>query len=337
MAFAARLEQAWYGNNRRDNCWLYLLLPLSWLFRFVAGIRRRLLASRNAPLPVPVVVVGNISLGGTGKTPLIISLVNHFTRLGYRPGVISRGYGGRAPGYPYLLRSDSTAAEAGDEPMLIAAHCPVVTDPDRYRGARHLLAETDCNLIFSDDGLQHYGLPRDVEIVVVDGGRFFGNGNCLPAGPLREPLSRLQDVDFVLVNGDARQPPPLPPKGLDHSFKQEDFFRLQPAGFRLAGSANVHSLDGLPRGAVHAVAGIGNPQRFADTLAALGFSPILHSYPDHHDFSGEEFVFSDALPVIITAKDAVKCLGVTTDSVWVLDVVATPARGFLRALENRLT
>ncbi|MDX2349092.1 MAG: tetraacyldisaccharide 4'-kinase, partial [Porticoccus sp.] len=198
MSISSSLEQAWY----RHNSWALLFLPFSWLFRGVAATRRYY-HQKVAPSPslnVPVIVVGNITVGGTGKTPLLLALVAHFKQQGYRPGVISRGYGGNASEYPLRVTTESAAAEVGDEPLLLASACPVVVDPDRYRAAQFLLEQTDCDLILSDDGLQHYRLPRDIEIVVVDGGRGFGNGHCLPAGPLREPVSRLTQADFVLIN-----------------------------------------------------------------------------------------------------------------------------------------
>jgi tetraacyldisaccharide 4'-kinase len=330
MSISTLLEQAWY----RRFSWALLLLPLSWLFRAVVAVRRyyQQKIKPNPSLNVPVIVVGNISVGGTGKTPLLLALVSHLKEQGYRPGVISRGYGGSASEYPMLVSSESIAAEVGDEPLLLASVCPVVVDPDRYRAAKSLLEQTDCDLILSDDGLQHYRLPRDIEIAVVDGERGFGNGQCLPAGPLREPVSRLQCMNFMLTNG----------RGSNVSLEGSSLFSVEPTQLRhlVTGkqcSPSPSSLDqlsgiGNSHNKVHAVAGIGNPQRFSTTLEQLGFDVQLHAYPDHHDFRGDELQFDDNLPVIITAKDAVKCTDITNDSVWILDVTAKPDTDFLDKL-----
>ena len=202
---ASLLERGWY----RDNWLTRLLAPLAWLFAAISRWRRRVLsrAAQRQSLPVPVIVVGNISVGGTGKTPLLITLVETLRRDGFRPGVISRGYGGKAPNYPFMVGGDTPPQQGGDEPVLIASQCqcPVVVDPDRLQAAHYLLTHSDCNVILSDDGLQHYRLPRDIEIAVVDGQRGFGNRRLLPAGPLREPVSRLDEVDFVVCNGQPGQ------------------------------------------------------------------------------------------------------------------------------------
>ncbi|MEZ5528985.1 MAG: tetraacyldisaccharide 4'-kinase [Porticoccaceae bacterium] len=278
-------------------------------------------------LPVPVVVVGNISVGGTGKTPLLATLVRHLELQGYRPGIISRGYGGDSPHYPVMVTTESSAEQVGDEPLLLASFCPVVVDPDRLRAAQYLLQQTDCDLILSDDGLQHYRLPRDIELVVVDGERGFGNGLCLPAGPLREPVTRLREVDFVLVNETAAK--------LD--LPDSEGFEVRATGLRHLASGTSIAVDqwqGERR--VHAVAGIGNPGRFAHSLRLLGLEPLLHPYPDHHQFTGAELLFTDNLPVIITAKDAVKCASPAPDNVWVLDVTAEVSPRFLARLDERV-
>ncbi len=325
MSISSALQQAWY----RPGSWGSLLLPVSWVFRGAAVLRRYQLQHfrANTPLPVPVVVVGNISVGGTGKTPLLASLVTHFRELGYRPGIVSRGYGGHATQYPLMVTQDCLADQSGDEPLLLSSLCPVVVDPDRYRAACYLLAHTDCNVLFSDDGLQHYGLPRDIELVVVDGERGFGNGHCLPAGPLREPLSRLSEVDFVLVNETV--------SGLE--LAGAETFHVEASQLRHLASGRIIAADQwVGERRVHAVAGIGNPGRFAHSLELLGFTPELHALPDHHLFKGDELHFDDDLPVIITAKDAVKCASFASDNVWVLDVVADISSQFLTRLAQRV-
>jgi tetraacyldisaccharide 4'-kinase len=234
--------------------------------------------------------------------------------------VISRGYGGDAPDYPMAVTATSNPDHSGDEPLLIAqsCQCPVVIDPDRHNAAVHLLATSDCNIILSDDGMQHYRLHRDLEIIVVDGERGLGNGQCLPAGPLREPPGRLYEAQYLMVNGGRTR--------LAHPncFRME----LRPLGFRRLADGKALPPETPPGdGAVYAVAGIGNPARFARTLASMGLSVQLHPFPDHHQFSPEDLEFDDDRPVIITAKDAVKCGHFPlkpgkTPNIWILDVTA---------------
>ncbi|MDM3872129.1 tetraacyldisaccharide 4'-kinase [Porticoccus sp. W117] len=319
---ATKLEQSWYKDD-----WLSkLLTPLAALFGAVARQRRRSHQhqARQRPLPVPVIVVGNISVGGTGKTPLLISLVTALREAGYRPGVISRGYGGRAPSYPYLVSEQTDPAQGGDEPVLIASQCQcqVVVDPDRHRAAEYLLTHSDCNLIVSDDGLQHYHLPRDIEIAVIDGARGFGNGRLLPAGPLREPAERLAEVDFVVSNGEL-QPAVARQLGVVDAVTM----KVAPVGqLRHLGDKPPIAARDWPftRREVNAVAGIGNPQRFVNTLKGLGFVPHLHAFADHHKYRAEDLQLSPQRPIIMTAKDAVKCRSLVSGDadVWVLDVTA---------------
>ena len=343
------LEKAW----SRHLSWILLLVPFSWLFRLLAGVRRLYQARLvpNPPLTVPVVVVGNISVGGTGKTPLVAALAHWLQEQGYHPGVISRGYGGRASRYPLLVTTNCSPLSVGDESLLLANICPVVVDPDRYRAAIFLLEKTNCDLILSDDGLQHYRLPRDIEIAVVDGKRQFGNGQCLPAGPLREPVKRLKEVDFVLTNMTTSD---LLEKTKDRkiaSLQNSTSFAIEPIQLRQLNSDEVLPVTGLfdlnqPGKIwfkdwgyglqVHAVAGIGSPERFRDTLESLGLDPQLHHWPDHHNFSGEEFAFQDDWPIIITAKDAVKCTHIINDKIWVMDVQAVPDSLFLKGILEQL-
>ena len=333
------LEKAWY----RPNSWALVLLPVSWLFRLIAACRKRYLLSKSRPAGVPVVVVGNISVGGTGKTPLLLSLINQFIEAGFHPGVVSRGYGGKSAVYPRVVREGDHAAEVGDEPLLYAGKCPVVIDPDRSRAVQFLLDNYPCDVVFSDDGLQHYALHRDIEVAVIDASRGFGNGHCLPVGPLREPPSRLNSVDYVLINGSV--------SGEDvvqHS--QRSTMTIEPSRFRhfLSGKT-IPVSDWREQKTVHAIAGIGHPEHFVTTLKQLGFDVTLHAYPDHHQFTGEEFRFAaaehgNALPVIITSKDAVKlnasllASGTDTggDNIWVLDVTAALEPEFVSELQARV-
>jgi len=205
------LERAWY----KPCSWALALLPLSYLFRGVAAGRKAYLQSRYQakPFAVPVVVVGNIAVGGTGKTPLIIRLVHSLQAEGIRPGIVSRGYGGQPSKLPRKVAADSSAQEFGDEPVLIAreANCPVVVDSDRVAAVQYLIDEFDVDVVLSDDGLQHYRMHRDLEIAVLDARRGLGNGQCLPAGPLREAPGRLDDVDFIVLNGAAESDSPSLP------------------------------------------------------------------------------------------------------------------------------
>lgn len=321
------LERAWYGP-RRYTRWL---APLAWLFGVVTRWRRKRYladASLRYRAPVPVIVVGNVAVGGTGKTPLIAELAVDLAQRGYRPGILSRGYGGRAERYPLLVDpAESSPLQTGDEPLLLARRtgCPVAVAPNR-RLAAELLLEQHCDLILSDDGLQHYALERDLEIAVVDGVRGLGNGQLLPAGPLREPPARLDEVDFVVVNGAVGQ---LRPGAVAMVLAPT---RLVP----LAGGAACEPSMWALGPQVHAVAGIGNPARFFDSLRQLGFAPIEHAFPDHHAFEPADLCFDDGLPVIMTEKDAVKCLGFAQAGHWFLEVQARLPDTFLEALAARL-
>ena len=309
----------------------FVLWPFGLLFRGVAGLRR--IAYRRGwlarqRLSVPVVVVGNLSVGGSGKTPLVIALVALLREAGYRPGVVSRGYGGRSHPGPRRVAPDSDPTELGDEPVLIArrAGCPVVVDWDRPQAARAALA-LGCDLILSDDGLQHYALDRTLEIVVIDGRRRFGNGWCLPAGPLREPPSRLRGVDLVIVNG-----------------PDQDTLRPGEYGMRLLSGAAVNLLDPQQtrplahwRGqTVHAVAGIGDPERFFAGLRDAGIRVLAHPKPDHHRYRAHDLRFADPYPVLLTEKDAVKCRAFASKACWMVPVTAEPEHGFRAALLRAL-
>ena len=287
------LERRWY-SNAPPPAWLQ---PLSSLFGAVSRARRRRLQPQSAP--VPVIVVGNLAIGGTGKTPFVIWLVERLREWGYRPGVISRGYGGRAPRYPWRVGARTPVAEAGDEPLLIALRtaAPVMVGADRVATARALAAQADVDVLVSDDGLQHYRLDRALEFCVIDGRRGLGNGALLPAGPLREPASRLLELDLLVINGEGFE--------TDHPAQVRMDLRASEAE-SLAGGPPVH-LDRLDGQRVHAVAGIGHPARFFDSLRARGAEVIEHPYPDHHAYTAQDIQFLDGLMVLMTEKDAVKC------------------------------
>ncbi|MFC2973651.1 tetraacyldisaccharide 4'-kinase [Azotobacter bryophylli] len=326
MAFSDRLVDAWY----RGHPSLILLRPLEALYRqVVRGRRERFLRGQGDiyRAPVPVLVVGNITVGGTGKTPLILWLIEHCRRRGLRVGVVSRGYGARPPRLPWRVTAEQSAEQAGDEPLLIVRRsgAPLVIDPDRARAVRALLAEEPLDLILCDDGLQHYRLARDLELALVDAERGFGNRRCLPAGPLREPIERLDGVDAVLFNGVG--------EALPGSYA----FRLQPTALVHLSSGERRSLEHFPAGQVlHAVAGIGHPRRFFATLEALHWRPIPHAFADHARYSAELLHFSPALPIVMTEKDAVKCHSFATDDCWYLAVDALPSPVFVDWLDTAL-
>jgi len=321
------LVAAWY----RGHPLLWLLWPLSLLYALMTGVRRFLyrqgwLASQK--FSVPVIVVGNITAGGTGKTPLTLALLDFLRKQGYRPGVVSRGYGGHAD-YPYLLNERSTAAESGDEPLAIFRRTgvPVVVDPVRARAVSWLQQHTDCDVVLCDDGLQHYALARDIEIVVIDGARGLGNRLLMPAGPLREPASRLQSVDFVVVNGDSAEWCPAQ--------AHASAMQLQPQAWRPV-RHDVVAAPPVSGARVHAVAGIGNPQRFFAQLQAQGFEVVSHAFADHHAYRADELAFAEALPVVMTEKDAVKCADFAAANWWYVPVQAALTPAFLEGVLQRL-
>ena len=326
MSLSERLTAAWYAGHPA----LAVLRPLEWLYRSIVRRKReRFLAGQGTiyRAPVPVVVVGNITVGGTGKTPLILWLIEHCRSRGLRVGVVSRGYGAKPPQLPWRVRADQVAGVAGDEPLLIVQRSgvPLMIDPDRGRAVAALLAEEPRDLILSDDGLQHYRMARDLELVLVDAARGLGNRRCLPAGPLREPVERLQAVDALLHNGALSDPP--------GAFG----FRLQPSALVNLRSGERHALGHFSSGqAVHAVAGIGNPQRFFTTLETLHWRPVAHAFADHAQFDAELLRFSPALPVVMTEKDAVKCRAFAAEDWWYLAVDAEPSAAFVDWLDGQL-
>lgn len=319
-----RLDHYWYTRNRIA----LLLLPLSWLFCLLVWLRRlgyRFGLLTRQRLPVPVIVVGNISVGGTGKTPLVIWLVDYLRQSGFNPGIVSRGYGGSAVHWPQQVDADSDPTLVGDEPVMLCRRtgAPMWVGPDRPAAARALLEATDCDIIIADDGLQHYALGRDMEIAVVDGKRLLGNGYCLPAGPLREPVSRLQGVDLVVVNSGSWG------RGYPMTLGSGRLVNLKDP-------AVTSDLAAFAGHEVHAIAGIGNPRRFFDTLRDHGVKIIEHAFQDHHPFTAREITPGDELAVIMTEKDAVKCASFGQRYHWYLEVDAMLDREFTRQLDKLL-
>jgi len=313
------LENAWYTKAWYTKAWwLKLLLPLSWIFRALAAVRREHLQSHRESLLLPLIVIGNITVGGTGKTPASIALVRALQAAGYRPGIISRGFGAKPPVFPYLVKSDDSSSVAGDEPLVLLRNvdCPVVLDPRRRRAARWIAANTDCDVIVSDDGLQHYWLWRDVEILMIDGDRGLGNGYCLPAGPLREPPSRMQSVHHVVINGEDRH-------GLSQQIPSEKLSHMQ---LKALHWVNVQTgeqlgLDEMQGRGLYAIAGIGNPDRFFGLLGSLGYDDVrTRAFPDHHRYSLDDLAIKDGRTLVMTEKDAVKCRNLVNNDSWYLAV-----------------
>ena len=318
--------------------------PLEKLYRNAAE-RERVkgqLEAASRSVNAPVVVVGNLTAGGTGKSPVVAALAHYFQQLGYRPGILSRGYGASLPDKPTLVSSSSDPQQVGDEPVMLAQQtgCALVVDRDRVRGAQYLVNSCLANLVICDDGLQHYRLPRDIEILVLDGDRGLGNQRLLPVGPLREPVDRWRRVDFLLCNGDA--------DGLPGDIRQRlhASFRLQPTGWLpLAGGESLPLQPAPVSGEVVAVSGIGNPGRFHSTLARMGLKPTPRAFADHHRFQHKDLARNGGLPVVMTAKDAVKCRQFYTGSsaledelpaAWALQVAAELPPEFLQQVAARV-
>ena len=319
------VAEVWYGRHPVR----LVLAPIGWLFRAGVWLRRAaytsgLLAPYRAP--VPVIVVGNLTVGGTGKTPLVIWLALRLRDYGFRPGIISRGYRGEARKWPQQVRADSDAVTVGDEAVVLARRTgmPIAVGPERKQDIVQLLRHTDTNVIVSDDGLQHYALARDLEIVVLDGVRRLGNGQCLPAGPLREPPRRLAEADLVVTNG-------LAGRG---EFAMR--YRAERA-HRVLDRARSLPLDAFAGGAtVHAVAGIGNPEAFFALLRRSGLRVTEHAFPDHHRYAATDFTFDDRAPILMTEKDAVKCEHLADERFWYVPIDAELPEVFERRLKTLL-
>jgi tetraacyldisaccharide 4'-kinase len=319
------ITNAWYNPSPLR----YWLIPFSWLYQIAALTKRWLYVSsgykKQIRFSLPIIVVGNITVGGTGKTPLIIALAHLLSEHGYRPGIVSRGYGGKPSILPLHVTPQTNPAEAGDEPVLIAKKTqrPLVVSPKRVEAIQALIDTYDCDVILSDDGMQHYQMHRDIEISVVDGERRFGNTLCLPAGPLREPIHRLHSVDFIISQGKAAQ----------------DEYPMQLISgpiYSLSESNNTLDIGQAQKKPIHAVAGIGHPDRFFNQLKKLGFSVIPHPFPDHYAYQLEDITFNDDRLVIMTEKDAVKCKAFATDIHWCLPVIAQCPETFYVHLLDKL-
>ena len=360
------IERAWYHKA----LWLYALWPLHWLFTKLAARRRKLLSAKASSWPVPVVVVGNISVGGTGKTPLLIALVAHLQNQGINPGVVSRGYGSKSEDFPVNVTADTAVEESGDEALLIARHCgcPVVIDPDRVAAITCLLDQHSVDVVLCDDGLQHYAMARDIELIVVDGERQFGNGLCLPAGPLREPLSRLGEADLIIVNSTKAMAAEVRATLLSNGVsclssvekqsswqpvqeKKKTEYRDSAQGFEMTIEPdcfiNVLSRERRPYGGapfkmgsrLQAVSGLGNPERFYSVLDELPHQVSRYSFRDHHWFRKEDFDalgLDDIQPIVMTEKDAVKIEHFARNNFWYLSIRCRLSENLLAAFDRCL-
>ncbi len=315
------IENIWYSKHPLG----LLLTPISWIYTFVITLRRLCYQSGLIAvnqIDAPVIIVGNITVGGTGKTPLVIWLAEYFKSKGFKPGIVSRGYGGKLSGKTQQVRSDSDPRLVGDEPVLIAKRtgCPVAVAIKRRKAAEELIAYCNCDLILCDDGMQHYSLGRDIEIAVIDGQRRFGNKHCLPAGPLREPVNRLKTVDFVVSKYIAGR----------HEYKMEYSYGDLVSLIDPTKTIPITTFIGQ---SVHAIAGIGNPDRYFSYLRNKKLKLMMHDFPDHYVFSASDIRFNDGLPVVMTEKDAVKCVAYATEQHWYLPIVATLPDSFSYRLE----
>jgi len=310
------IERHWYQASL--TLLTLFLLPFSWLFRAIVSLRRflyRIKIKKSFRFPAPVIVVGNITVGGTGKTPFVLWLANTLRAAGYIPGIVSRGIGGEKHLEPYWVNAYADVREVGDEAILLAkhGHCPVVICIDRVAAVKELLAKSSCNVVICDDGLQHYRLQRMLEIAMIDGARHLGNQQLLPAGPLREPVSRLKQVDFIIRNSVSSKPENKTPKEFTMILQGNVLVAVNDEAKRMP-------LNQFPHRKVHAVAAIGNPKRFFTMLRECGFDVIEHPFPDHYFFREDDLKFADDLPVIMTEKDAVKCHAFLGEKLWYIPV-----------------
>ena len=317
------LIDAWY----KKSFWLYILAPFTFLFTSLVKARRNSYIKNPKKVwnsPKPIIVVGNISMGGTGKTPLVKFIANELAKRGLKPGLVSRGYGGKYSG-TLEVTSDTTYKQTGDEAQILAKlNVPFFIDKNRSRAARKLQEKHDVDVIISDDGLQHYAMGRDIEIAVIDGIRRLGNGLAFPAGPLREPKSRLSEVDFIVNNGG-------PTEG------DEILMTLSPAKFIHLNSGKEYSVDKWPmHNQVHAVAGVGNPNRFFDLLVRMGFEFDKNPFPDHHKYNKRDLYYLDHLPILMTEKDAAKCKHFKNSKIWYLSIESKIESQFVDRLEEKL-
>ncbi|HEX7048245.1 MAG TPA: tetraacyldisaccharide 4'-kinase [Gammaproteobacteria bacterium] len=331
----AYFNRTWYEDE--PPAWWQHVLAI--IFRFVSALRRgfyRVRILRGVKLDVPVIVIGNLTAGGTGKTPLTLALVRELGERGFKPGIVSRGYGGRPGKTPLHVTAETPVSRAGDEAVMLAArsNVPVFVHPRRARAAQALLATHSVDVIICDDGLQHYALARDIEIAVVDGQRGLGNGKLLPAGPLREPTARLRSVNHVVINGEMSAQ-------AQTALSKIDSAKITSMQLEAVALVNISNGERRPRDTFvdrhcAAVAGIGNPQRFFSTLGELDYRAECRAFPDHYTYKREDFEFAGERPLLMTEKDAVKCRAFAAPGWWYLEIAASLETSFIDALAARL-
>jgi len=322
----------------------YLVLPVTWIYLLLVSLRRYCyqfgLKSVHQSA-VPVIVVGNLTVGGTGKTPLVISLTKHLQKAGKRPGIIARGYGGNSAQWPRKVKITDSADEVGDEPLLLlkSTNAAVAVGPSRAESVALLAEECDCDVVISDDGFQHFALARDLDVVVIDAERRLGNGWCLPAGPLRELASSLKRADIVIFNGGAEADlSALTEFAMSNGYAGSVYLSsvIPSALYRLSNTADRIELASLADKNVHAVAGLGNPERFSRLLNQYHIQHDQHFFPDHHHFKQEDFGFvEDGDVIVMTEKDAVKCASLNLPlNTWVLEIEAGVSAECLKVIDS---
>jgi subfamily B ATP-binding cassette protein MsbA len=320
---ASFVVDSWY----KKSLWLYLLTPFSFLFNRLTKRRRRKYIqgkSQSYKSDIPIIIVGNLTIGGTGKTPLVAYIAQELNSLGYKPGLVSRGYGGKFR-ETLEVTEETSVKQTGDEAQILAKlNLPFYIDKNRVRAVKTLAENHNCDVIISDDGLQHYNMDRDIEIVVIDGKRRFGNNLTFPAGPLRESKSRLKSVDFIVNNSGPTK-------------DDEYLMNISPSKFVHLKTGKSYLIKDWPmHKQVHAVAGLGNPGRFFDLLVRLGFDISRNSFPDHHNFNEDDLIFLDHLPIIMTEKDASKCRTFDNNKIWYLTIEADVSDKFISELDLKL-
>ena len=316
------IEKVWYSKN----IFSLLLSPISLIYISIIYLRYTLYQLgliSITKINVPTIVIGNIVAGGTGKTPLVIWLAKHFKDKGFLPGIVSRGYGGTYLSNIELVKPTSNPLLVGDEPVIIArnTNCPVVVAKKRAKGAKKLVEKYNCNIILCDDGMQHYSLARDIEIAVIDGQRRFGNNYCFPAGPLREPKSRIFKADLIVSKYNAR----TCEHKMDYTYNQ--LVSLN----ELSKTIPISDLHDMT---VHAIAGINNPDHFFSYLRSHKLELIIHKFPDHYSYTEDDVKFNDNFPVVMTEKDAVKCLNYSSDKHWYIPISAELSKSFVCDLDK---
>ena len=320
---ASFVVDSWY----KKSLWLYLLYPFSLIFSFITNRRRKKFLNNeyeSFESDIPIIVVGNLTIGGTGKTPLVKHIALELIKRGYKPGIVSRGYGGKFK-ETLQVTEDTPVKNTGDEAQILAKlNIPFYIDKNRVRAVKTIIKNHNCDVIISDDGLQHYAMGRDIEIAVIDGKRRFGNSLTFPAGPLRESKKRLQSVDFIVNNSGPTE-------------ENEYLMSISPSKFVHLKSGKSYSVEKWPmHKQIHAVAGLGNPGRFFDLLEKLGFDINRHPFPDHHNFLSSDIYYLDHLPIVMTEKDASKCKDFDNNKIWYLTIDADVNNKFIENIDKRL-